>query len=94
MTILVDPLRKWPSGVWCHMGTDDHTEAGLDELHAMAARIGLQRRWFQGRDPRHPHYDLRPSKRALAVTAGAVEVDAYEFVRRVTRAAGRLEEKP
>ena len=38
MTILVDPLRKWPSGVWCHMGTDDHTEAGLDELHAMAAR--------------------------------------------------------
>jgi len=28
----------------------------LDELHAEAARIGLQRRWFQS--GRHPHYDV------------------------------------
>ena len=87
--ILVDPIRDWPSGQWCHMGTDDLTPAGLEELHAMAAHIGMQRRWFQGKDPRHPHYDLRPSKRALAVRAGAVEVGATEFVKRITREVAR-----
>lgn len=66
------------------MGTDDHTDAGLAELHAMAERIGMRREWFQNK-PHYPHYDLTESLRAAAVAAGAVEVDPYEFVRRIRR---------
>jgi hypothetical protein len=79
VTIYVDPLFTWPgkSGQWCHMATD----GDLSELHAMADKIGMQRRWFQNK-PRHPHYDLRPSKRVLAVRYGAIEVSGGELVRR------------
>ena len=44
------------------------------ELHAMAASIGVARRWHQA-PPKHPsHYDVCLSKRALAAKAGAVEI--------------------
>lgn len=47
--------------VMCHMIAD--TEA---ELHAMAARIGVARKWYQG-----DHYDIAKSKKALAIKFGA-----------------------
>lgn len=50
--------------VMCHMIAD--TEA---ELHAMADKIGVARRWYQG-----DHYDITKSKRVLAVAAGAREI--------------------
>lgn len=70
MTVYVDDMRA-PFGrlIMCHMIADT---AG--ELHAMADRIGVARKWFQG-PPRHsPHYDIALSKRALAVAAGAAEI--------------------
>jgi hypothetical protein len=80
--IYVDEVRHWGKrGEWCHMMTD----GDIDELHRMAARIGLQRSWFQEKNARHPHYDLRPSKRALAIKAGAVEVSSAELLQRCTR---------
>lgn len=65
MTVYVDSMRA-PFGrmLMCHMIAD--TEA---ELHAMADRIGVARRWYQG-----DHYDIAQSKRRLAVEAGAVEI--------------------
>jgi hypothetical protein len=39
------------------------------ELHAMADKIGVARRWYQG-----DHYDITKTKRDLAVRAGAVEI--------------------
>jgi len=50
--IYVDDLQDYPSGRWCHMATDGE----LDELHVMAAKIGLKRSWFQNK-PRHPCAD-------------------------------------
>lgn len=50
--------------IMCHMIAD--TE---DELHAMADRIGVNRKWFQG-----DHYDIARSKRRRAVRFGAVEI--------------------
>lgn len=86
--ILVDDIfeAQGPRGYsrWCHMGTDDHTDAGLAELHAMAAQLGLKRSWFQDKS-RFPHYDLVPSKRAAAIRAGARAVSAREFVERTRR---------
>ena len=60
----------------CHMIADTP-----DELHAMAARIGVERRWFQA-PPKASfwHYDIAKSKRALAVKAGAIECDRNAFV--------------
>ncbi|MFT6702899.1 MAG: FMN phosphatase YigB (HAD superfamily), partial [Pseudomonadales bacterium] len=49
----------------CHMVADS-----LEELHAMADEIGMQRRWFQDK-PRHPHYDLTEHRRLQAVQLGA-----------------------
>jgi len=58
----------WRLGPSCHLMADS-----LDELHDMAARLGLKRRWFQD-DPRLPHYDLTTRRRAAAVHLGAREV--------------------
>lgn len=71
---------------WCHMTADS-----LDELHAMADRIGLKREWFQAAKRLHfCHYDLVPSKRILAVQAGAVEVDSMAHMRAI-KADGRAD---
>ena len=75
MAVYVDePKHAYGRMVMCHMVADT-----LDELHAMADHIGVARRWFQ-RGSSHPHYDICKSKRALAVQAGAVEVDRKGLV--------------
>lgn len=57
-----------------------------DELHAMADRIGVARRWFQA-PPKasFPHYDIAQSKRALAIAAGALDCERNEFVAAMRR---------
>ncbi len=87
--ILIDDIRKYKTGprgypYWCHMASDDLTDRGLAELHLFAQAIGLRRAWFQDH-PRHPHYDLPPPKRELALKYGAVAVSSRELVRRCNR---------
>lgn len=53
--------RPGATYVMSHMIAD--TE---EELHAMAAKIGVARKWYQG-----DHYDITQSKRALAIKQGA-----------------------
>jgi hypothetical protein len=48
-----------------------------EELHAMADKIGIKRKWFQ--DHNMPHYDICKSKRRLAVRLGAVEITLREL---------------
>ncbi len=51
----------------CHMvATTD------EELHAMADRIGVARKWHQAPPKHDSHYDIALSKRALAIAAGAI----------------------
>lgn len=69
--VYVDDMRA-PFGrmVMCHMLADTD-----DELHAMADRIGVARRWWQSpQKTSGSHYDIALSKRALAVRLGAVEI--------------------
>jgi hypothetical protein len=68
MTAYVDDMRS-TFGTICHMLADTD-----EELHAMAAKIGVARRWHQGPPEHDSHYDIGLSKRALAVLAGAVEI--------------------
>lgn len=86
MTVFVDNFRCPArigriSGRWSHLTADTP-----DELHVFAARIGLQRPWFQERckygkcDPcPHFHYDVTDSKRSEAIAAGARAVDIREM---------------
>jgi hypothetical protein len=83
VTVYVDNLRNYgwvmhgevtPS---CHMFTD---EIDLSELHAIAARIGMRREWFQDKAAA-PHYDLKPDLRDAAIRAGAVAVDRRHAAR-------------
>lgn len=71
MAVYVDNMRaKFGRMVMCHMLAD--TDA---ELHAMADRIGVARRWWQSpAKTSGSHYDIALSKRALAVEAGAIEI--------------------
>jgi hypothetical protein len=73
MTVYVDDMkavykpqhRPGRTYVMSHMIADTD-----DELHTMAVRIGVARKWFQG-----DHYDITQTKRAAAVKHGAVELD-------------------
>jgi Protein of unknown function (DUF4031) len=75
--ILVDPIRSYPSGYWCHMVTDSSPE----ELHGFARRLGLRKERFQEHG-RLPHYDLRPEVRERALGMGAEAVSSKELFRR------------
>ncbi|MFE3202888.1 DUF4031 domain-containing protein [Embleya sp. NPDC059237] len=59
---------------WSHLTADTR-----DELHAFAKRLGLKRSWFQNATNHRWHYDVVPSKRALAIRLGAVAIDRYRL---------------
>ena len=83
MSVYVDGERnRFGRMIMCHMFADS-----LAELHDMAAAIGMDRDWFQPLS--FPHYDVSLSRRAVAVSKGAVEVDrrgGYEIRKRVRAA--------
>lgn len=90
MTTYVDDMRaRFGRMVMCHLLADTD-----EELHAIAAKIGVARRWWQSPDKTSgSHYDIALSKRALAVAAGAVEITwrqagAMNMRRRVTGQLG------
>jgi adenylyl- and sulfurtransferase ThiI len=63
-------MKRGRRAVMCHMLAD--TE---EELHTMAARLGLRREWYQG-----DHYDIALVNRRKAVEYGAVEITQREAV--------------
>lgn len=72
MAVYTDNMRaQYGRMIMCHMHAD--TEA---ELHDMARRIGVARRWYQG-----DHYDICLAMRAKAVKLGATEIDVREMAR-------------
>jgi len=86
MTVYVDTMRaRYGRMVMCHMLADTD-----EELHAMADRIGVARRWHQKPDTPSSHYDICLAKRALALQAGAVEVDRKAVARLIRQKRGAL----
>jgi len=85
MTVYVDDVRHaYGRMQMCHMWADSP-----DELHAMADRIGVARKWFQ-RPPKASweHYDVCMSKAALARKFGAVLTDKFGPLEHVSRLKG------
>jgi hypothetical protein len=75
MAVYVDrPAHNYGRMIMCHMIADT-----LEELHEMAAAIGIARKWFQ-ETASFPHYDICKSKRAAAVKEGAIELNRRDFV--------------
>ena len=100
MTIFGDKLREYPLEMiqpsarrwgrwWCHMVTD----GPIEELHKFAAKIGMQRSWFQAHGAQ-PHYDMVLSRRVKALEAGAVEVDTREMFRLAQPGGNKASESP
>lgn len=63
-----------------------------EELHAMADKIGVARKWFQKPGLPQRHYDIALSKKALAVQNGAIEITWKEtgYMCRIRRQTGAL----
>lgn len=84
--IYVDETRDYgPAAQFCHMWAD--TE---DELHSFAAVLGLKRSWMhhsKGVSGDFKHYDLRPSKRKLALEMGAEFKPLKDYIRERTNPA-------
>jgi len=75
MTVYLDRSRNRFRGmIMCHMISDDITE-----LFRMARLIGMRSEWFQFQPTSFPHFDVSTTRRKIAVSNGAVEID-----RRVT----------
>ena len=75
MAVYVDSEEiRWRGRVWCHLVADS-----LDELHSFAARLGLQRKWFQSKSF-YPHYDVTLSVKVRAMRLGAVHADRRKII--------------
>lgn len=87
MTVFVDSIFDTPydhsntavkkyGTKWCHMWCDGDEE----ELHELASKIGLKRRYFQKHRILN-HYDLIPSKRIIAIKNGAIEKSLKTWIK-------------
>ena len=83
LTVYVDDWRqratvRGRADRWSHLLADDP-----DELHAMAAALGIPRRGYQRhrRSAALNHYDLPESLRGRAIALGAVPVTWREMAR-------------
>jgi hypothetical protein len=75
MAVYVDSEDiRWKGRVWCHLVADS-----LDELHSFAARLGLQRQWFQSHSF-YPHYDVTLSVKTRAMQLGAIHADRKTII--------------
>ena len=74
MSVYVDnALNNYGQMEMKHMIADT-----LEELHKMADKIGVKRKWFQNTN--HPHYDICLSKRKLAIKYGAIPVSSQDLL--------------
>lgn len=79
MSVYVDDIRATYGRMrMCHMIADS-----IEELLAMADRIGVARRWLQKAWTADQHFDICLAKRRLAVRSGAIEITARDLVRRL-----------
>lgn len=75
MSVYVDNMRaSYGTMIMCHMLAD--TE---EELHEMADKIGILRKWHQYPGTYKSHYDISLIKKKLAIENGAIEVTRKEI---------------
>ena len=76
MVYVDDMNRKYKRMTMCHMVADT-----LKELHSMADKIGVNRKWFQSKEFHSTnHYDICQSKKKLAIKYGTKEITTRELI--------------
>lgn len=93
MTVYVDNAHiPFGNMIMCHMWADT-----IDELLAMADKIGVQRKWIQGhpqlsqgkaRSASWVHFDIAMGKKELALRHGAWLMDQYAPLMHVAKLQG------
>jgi hypothetical protein len=74
VTVYVDDMgAPYRNMIMYHMIADTD-----EELHAMADKIGVARRWWQAPPKHDSHYDISDGKRALACNCGARSISWRE----------------
>lgn len=76
MTVYVDDMYLYPLGRFGRMKMSHMIADTEEELHEMADKIGVARKWYQG-----DHYDISIVKRRCAIFHGAREVTLRELSR-------------
>jgi len=72
MSVYVDDaVHAWRGQRWAHLMADT-----LDELHAMAQRLGMPRRAFQNKTS-GAHYDVTTELREQAIALGAIAISRH-----------------
>jgi len=72
MSVYVDDaVHAWRGQRWAHLMADT-----LDELHAMAQRLGIPRRAFQNKTS-GAHYDVTTELREQAIALGAIAISRH-----------------
>ena len=66
---------KYGRMIMSHMAADT-----LEELHVMAANIGVSRKHFQDKKGK-PHYDVCKQNKIKAIELGAKEVNDREIIK-------------
>ena len=94
MTVYVDDMQaEYGRMKMCHMIADSD-----EELHAMAMKIGVARKWWQSPERTSgSHYDIALSKKALALKEGAIAITwrqcgAMNSRRKITGSLGQPSE--
>lgn len=94
MTVYVDDMYLYPIGRFGRMKMSHMVANTDDELHAMADRIGIARKWHQAPPKHDSHYDVAMVMRDKAIACGAVPItlkqcSAMCMIRRETGVLGR-----
>ena len=78
MVYVDNSKSKYRNMIMSHMIADS-----IEELHEMADKIGVSRKYFQDK-PSKPHYDICQIKRSIAIKYfGAIEITKQELVNKL-----------
>jgi hypothetical protein len=81
--VYVDDMYRWPLGQFGRMKMSHMIATDELELHTMAERLGVARRWHQHAGSPKSHYDISQTKRDLALQLGAIEISLRQYAQMV-----------
>lgn len=88
MSVYVDDaVHAWRGQRWAHLMADT-----LEELHAMAQRLGIPRRAFQNKTS-GAHYDVTAALREDAIRLGAIAISRHTDREQVKAVIARAKEQ-
>jgi len=82
-----DAVHPWRGQRWAHLMADT-----LEELHAMAQRLGIPRRAFQNKTS-GAHYDVTVDLREDAIQLGAIPISRHRDRVQVKAVIARAKEQ-